>query len=104
MESKSPPDQPMEISSTRNRRRGSDPFGKPSELLQQIGLRGKEVVRIIKTRGWEVCDPKALQEHKIYYVPGARAKGELAVQGMDYFVGEGELFAYILEQGELKIG
>ncbi|KAK1933971.1 hypothetical protein P3T76_011731 [Phytophthora citrophthora] len=98
IESKPPSDQPMEASS-RNRRRRSDPFAKPSELLQRIGIRGKEVVRIIKTRGWEVCDPKALQEHKLYYVPGGRAKGEQGVQGVDYFVGEGELFSYILGHG-----
>ncbi|KAL3666274.1 hypothetical protein V7S43_008525 [Phytophthora oleae] len=101
MESKSPLDQPMEPSS-RNRRRIPDPLGKLSELLQKIGIRGKEVVRIIKTRGWEVCDPKALQEHKLYYVPGGRAKGEQAVQGVDYFVGEGELFAFILKNGGIR--
>ncbi|KAG6604638.1 uncharacterized protein IUM83_13996 [Phytophthora cinnamomi] len=88
--------------STRNRRRGSDPYGKPSELLQKIGLLGKEVVKILKRIGWEVCDPKALQEHKLYYVPGGRGKGELAVQGEDFFVGEGELYAYILEQGGIR--
>ncbi|KAG6963185.1 hypothetical protein JG688_00008268 [Phytophthora aleatoria] len=88
------------IESSRNRRRNPDPFGKPSELLQQIGLRGKEVVNILKERDWDVCDPKALQEHKLYYVPGGRAKGELAVQGEDFFVGEGELYAYILDKGE----
>ncbi|KAG3196040.1 hypothetical protein PC128_g7969 [Phytophthora cactorum] len=87
------------IESSRNRRRNPDPFGKPSELLQQIGLRGKEVVKILKERDWDVCDPKALQEHKLYYVPGGRAKGELAVQGEDFFVGEGELYAYILDKG-----
>lgn len=36
---------PMELS-TRNRRRGSDPYAKPSELLQLIGPMGKEVVKI----------------------------------------------------------
>ncbi|KUF91594.1 Mitochondrial Carrier (MC) Family [Phytophthora nicotianae] len=90
------PELPME--SSRNRRRNPDPFGKPSELLQRIGLRGKEVVKILKDRDWEVCDPKALQEHKLYYVPGGKAKGDLAVQGEDFFVGEGELYAYILEK------
>lgn len=85
---------------SRNRRRGSDPFAKPSELLQKIGLMGKEVVRILKDRNWVVCDPKALQEHKLYYVPGGRAKGEFAIQGEDVFVGEGELYAYILEKGQ----
>ncbi|ETK84603.1 hypothetical protein F441_10629 [Phytophthora nicotianae CJ01A1] len=93
------PELPME--SSRNRRRNPDPFGKPSELLQRIGLRGKEVVKILKDRDWEVCDPKALQEHKLYYVPGGKAKGDLAVQGEDFFVGEGELYAYILEKGGL---
>ncbi|KAG7375987.1 hypothetical protein PHYPSEUDO_014704 [Phytophthora pseudosyringae] len=90
----------MECSS-RNRR-SSDPFGKPSELLQEIGLRGKEVVRILKDRNWEVRDPKALQEHKLYYVPGGRSKGDLAIQGEDFFVGEGELYAYILGHGGLS--
>jgi hypothetical protein len=60
---------------------------------------GKEVVRILKDRGWEVRDPKALQHHKVYYAPGGRAKGELAVQGEDFFEGEGELYAFILEKG-----
>ncbi|ETI44628.1 hypothetical protein, variant [Phytophthora nicotianae] len=92
------PELPME--SSRNRRRNPDPFGKPSELLQRIGLRGKEVVKILKDRDWEVCDPKALQEHKLYYVPGGKAKGDLAVQGEDFFVGEGELYAYILEKDQ----
>nr|KAE8921645.1 hypothetical protein PF009_g28080 [Phytophthora fragariae] len=74
---------------SRNRSRGSDRYAKPSELLQQIGLMGKEVVKILKRMGWEVCDPKALQEHKLYYAPGGRAKGEMAVHGEDFFVGEG---------------
>ncbi|EEY58701.1 uncharacterized protein PITG_10824 [Phytophthora infestans T30-4] len=87
--------------SSRDRRRNPHPFGKPSELLQKIGLRGKEVVSILKDRGWEACDPKALQEHKLYYIPGGKAKGEVAVQGEDFFVGEGELYAYILEKGGL---
>ncbi|KAE9322404.1 hypothetical protein PR003_g17245 [Phytophthora rubi] len=73
-------EQTMEHTS-RNRSRGSDRYAKPSELLQQIGLMGKEVVKILKRMGWEVCDPKALQEHKLYYAPGGRAKGEMAVHG-----------------------
>ncbi|KAH7465830.1 hypothetical protein KRP22_014832 [Phytophthora ramorum] len=87
--------------SARSRRRGSDLQAKPSELLQKIGLIGKEVVRILKSRDWEVCDPKALQENKLYYVPSGRAKGEQAKQGEDFFVGEGELYAFILENGGL---
>ncbi|KAE8988345.1 hypothetical protein PF005_g24792 [Phytophthora fragariae] len=76
-------EQTMEHTS-RNRSRGSDRYAKPSELLQQIGLMGKEVVKILKRMGWEVCDPKALQEHKLYYAPG------------------GGLYAYILNKGGIR--
>ncbi|RLN63387.1 hypothetical protein BBJ29_001735 [Phytophthora kernoviae] len=71
----------------------------PTELLQKIGLLGKEVVAILIERGWEVEEPRKLQQHKVYHTLEGRTKGDQVEQGRDYFVGEGELYAFILDQG-----
>ncbi|KAG7375986.1 hypothetical protein PHYPSEUDO_014703 [Phytophthora pseudosyringae] len=87
--------------SSRTRRRGGEEsdLRSPSELLKEIGVAGAEVVKVIKGRGWEICEPKGLEEHKRYYLPGGRANGENATRGEHYVVGEGELYAYVLERG-----
>lgn len=86
---------------SRTRRRGADPADhrSPSELLKEIGIAGAEVVKILKGRGWEVSEPKGLEEYKRYYLPGGRARGDDANRGEDYVVGEGELYAYVLDKG-----
>ncbi|KAG7401294.1 hypothetical protein PHYBOEH_002098 [Phytophthora boehmeriae] len=86
--------------SLRSRRHA--PERTPTELLQEIGLMGKEVVAILKERGWEVEEPSGLQQHKVYHTLEGRRKGNQAEQGTDYFVGEGELYAFIIDQGGLR--
>eukprot|EP00644_Phytophthora_capsici_P001933 jgi/Phyca11/6828/fgenesh1_pm.PHYCAscaffold_14_\ len=73
----------------------------PRELLARIGINGKEVVSIIKQRDWEIEEPHGLQQQRLYYLPGAKEKEE-AKQNEDFFVGEGELYAFILKQGGLR--
>ncbi|GMF23361.1 unnamed protein product [Phytophthora lilii] len=76
----------------------------PRELLKRIGISGKEVVKIIKHRRWAVVGPHGLQQQKLYYLPGAREKEENeTTQGVDFFVGEGELYAFILKQGRAEV-
>ncbi|KAF4322211.1 hypothetical protein BBO99_00002826 [Phytophthora kernoviae] len=84
------------------RSRRHAPERTPTELLQKIGLLGKEVVAILIERGWEVEEPRKLQQHKVYHTLEGRTKGDQAEQGRDYFVGEGELYAFILDQGGLR--
>ncbi|KAG1684246.1 hypothetical protein DVH05_011495 [Phytophthora capsici] len=93
--------EPSPRQSSRSRRRAGDSSDhhSPSELLKQIGLAGPAVVKVLKGRGWEICEPKGLEEHKRYYLPGCRAKGDSAQHGEDYLVGEGELYEYVLEKG-----
>ncbi|KAL3666260.1 hypothetical protein V7S43_008511 [Phytophthora oleae] len=74
----------------------------PRELLARIGINGKEVVSIIKERDWDIEEPHGLQQQKLYYLPGAKEKREQAKQNEDFFVGEGELYAFILKQGGLR--
>ncbi|RLN31543.1 hypothetical protein BBJ28_00020045 [Nothophytophthora sp. Chile5] len=81
------------------RRRGGGSQKRPSELLVEIGISGRDVVRILTERGWEVREPKALEENKRYYAPGGRAKGSKAEHLKDLFIGEGELYAHVLELG-----
>ncbi|KAE8878758.1 hypothetical protein PF010_g22959 [Phytophthora fragariae] len=78
----------------------------PRELLKKIGISGKEVVKIIKEREWGIVEPRGLQQQKLYYLPGvkmdgAEEEGELK-QRRDFFVGEGELYAFILRKGGLR--
>ncbi|POM70873.1 hypothetical protein PHPALM_12635 [Phytophthora palmivora] len=92
-------------SSRRNSQRGvamSLETRPPRELLEKIGIKGKEIVKIIKDRDWDIDEPRGLQQQKLYYLPGAKEKGERAIQNHDYFVGEGELYAFILKQGGLR--
>ncbi|CAI5739374.1 unnamed protein product [Peronospora destructor] len=77
----------------------------PRELLARIGLSGKEVVKIIKSRGWDIVEPHGLQQQNLYYIPGVIPKttqGYEPVQNKEYFVGEGELYAFILREGGLR--
>ncbi|CAI5724740.1 unnamed protein product [Peronospora farinosa] len=77
----------------------------PRELLARIGLSGKEVVKIIKSRGWDIVEPHGLQQQKLYYIPGVIQKttqGYEPLQNKEYFVGEGELYAFILQEGGLQ--
>ncbi|KAI9986036.1 hypothetical protein PInf_024878 [Phytophthora infestans] len=74
----------------------------PRELLEKIGIKGKEIVKIIKDRDWGIVEPHGLQQQKLYYLPESKEKGDQAKQHEDYFVGEGELYAYILKQGGLR--
>ncbi|EGZ29306.1 hypothetical protein PHYSODRAFT_469091 [Phytophthora sojae] len=96
---------PSPRQNSRSRRRGVDSSDSrsPLELLKEIGIAGAEVVKVLKARGWEVCEPKGLEEHKRYYLPGGKAKGEEAKRGEDFVVGEGELYAYVLEKGALLV-
>ncbi|CAI5730858.1 unnamed protein product [Peronospora destructor] len=77
----------------------------PRELLSRIGLSGKEVVKIIKSRGWDIVEPHGLQQQNLYYIPGVIPKttqGYEPLQNKEYFVGEGELYAFILREGGLR--
>ncbi|KAG6604629.1 Calcium-activated potassium channel subunit alpha-1 [Phytophthora cinnamomi] len=76
----------------------------PRELLKRIGISGKEVVKIIRQRGWSIEEPHGLQQQKLYYVAGAKDRETEAQlkQRRDFFVGEGELYAFILKQGGLR--
>ncbi|KAF1777293.1 NAD(P)-binding domain [Phytophthora cactorum] len=74
----------------------------PRELLEKIGIKGKEIVKIIKDRDWEIVEPHGLQQQKLYYLPGSKERRDKAKQNVDFFVGEGELYAYILNQGGLR--
>ncbi|KAI9911863.1 hypothetical protein PsorP6_009672 [Peronosclerospora sorghi] len=77
----------------------------PRELLTRIGINGKEVVKIIKSLGWNIVNPHGLQQDNLYYIPGAKEKEEQGIrvtQNEDFFVGEGELYAFILKQGGLQ--
>jgi hypothetical protein len=66
----------------------------------KIGLSGKEVVGIIERKHWVIEEPHGLQQQKLYYLPGVKEnKGEELTQNEDFFVGEGELYAFILRQG-----
>uniref|UniRef100_M4C6U0 Uncharacterized protein n=1 Tax=Hyaloperonospora arabidopsidis (strain Emoy2) TaxID=559515 RepID=M4C6U0_HYAAE len=77
----------------------------PRELLAQIGISGKEVVKIIKARGWDIVEPHGLQQQNLYYLPGVLQKVEFSNyasrQHRDFLVGEGELYAFILREGGL---
>ncbi|OWZ14765.1 hypothetical protein PHMEG_00011705 [Phytophthora megakarya] len=73
----------------------------PRELLEQIGINGKEVVKIIKDRDWDIEEPHGLQQQKLYYLPGTKGD-QTARQNQHFFVGEGELYAFILKQGGLR--
>ncbi|KAF1777296.1 hypothetical protein GQ600_21750 [Phytophthora cactorum] len=74
----------------------------PRELLEKIGIKGKEIVKIIKDRDWEIVEPHGLQQQKLYYLPGSKER-EIKLNRMwIFFVGEGELYAYILNQGGLR--
>ncbi|CAI5722728.1 unnamed protein product [Hyaloperonospora brassicae] len=77
----------------------------PRELLARIGISGKEVVKIIKARGWAIVEPHGLQQQNLYYLPGvlqkAETSGYASRQQRDFFVGEGELYAFILREGGL---
>ncbi|TDH69604.1 hypothetical protein CCR75_002263 [Bremia lactucae] len=74
----------------------------PRELLEKIGISGKEVVKIIKDRNWNIEEPHGLQQQNIYHLPGRIDKNEEAIQNQDFFVGEGELYAFILKKGGLR--
>ncbi|CAH0474875.1 unnamed protein product [Peronospora belbahrii] len=75
----------------------------PRELLAKIGLSGKEVVKIIKARGWEIVEPHGLQQQNLYYIPGVNDnKTTQMKQNETFFVGEGELYAFILQKGGLR--
>uniref|UniRef100_A0AAV1V3S9 Uncharacterized protein n=1 Tax=Peronospora matthiolae TaxID=2874970 RepID=A0AAV1V3S9_9STRA len=77
----------------------------PRELLAQIGISGKEVVKIIRARGWDIVEPHGLQQQNLYYLPGVLQKVEFGNyatrQHRDFLVGEGELYAFILREGGL---
>uniref|UniRef100_H3HBR9 Uncharacterized protein n=1 Tax=Phytophthora ramorum TaxID=164328 RepID=H3HBR9_PHYRM len=73
----------------------------PRELLKEIGISGKEVVRILKDKKWLVEKPHGLQQQNLYYVPKEQQDAELT-QSTHFFVGEGELYAFILKQGGLQ--
>ncbi|KAL3666273.1 hypothetical protein V7S43_008524 [Phytophthora oleae] len=90
---------PRQSSRSRRRAGNSSDHQSPSELLKEIGLAGAVVVKVLKGRGWEICEPKGLEEHKRYYLPGGRAKGDGAKRGEDYLMGEGELYVYVLKKG-----
>ncbi|KAG6963182.1 hypothetical protein JG688_00008266 [Phytophthora aleatoria] len=75
--------EPSPRHSSRTRRRGADSADNrlPSELLKEIGIAGTEVVKVLKGRD-------------------GRTKGEDTNRGEDYVVGEGELYAYVLDKGK----
>lgn len=62
-------------------------------------------MKIIKERKWEIVEPHGLQQQKLYYVPGAKEREEEVElkQRRDFFVGEGELYAFILKQGRATL-
>lgn len=100
---------PRPVLSTRRSSRGGVAMSletrPPRELLAQIGISGKEVVKIIRDRSWDIVEPHGLQQQKLYYLPGAKEKakrGHETRQNEDFFVGEGELYAFILQQGGLR--